>query len=58
MTCSRGPEGVGLLIEGWEAAEPFPAMGRQKGKRAAAEVRHQAGRCGEERAVRSGSGPN
>ena len=57
MTCSRGPEGVGLLLGGWEAAEPFPAMGRQKGKRAAAEVRHQAGRCCEKRAVRSASAP-
>ena len=57
MMGSGGPECAGLLLEGWAAAEPFPARDRQRGKRAAAEARHQAGRCCEKRAVRSASAP-
>ena len=57
MMGSGGPEGVGVLLEGWEGAEPVPARDRQRGKRAAAEPRHQASRCRERRAVRSASAP-
>jgi hypothetical protein len=57
MMGSGGPECAGLLLEGWEVAEPFPARDGQKGKRAAPEGRDQAGGLCEKRAVRSASTP-